>query len=93
MSNYPDDMNWKAYEAAYGEWRPTREECHRDIRKLADQFGPQIKAAFTNMFRKYGADDAALTGTGNWSFEDILDELLCDAAYEAINEFIPEDGE
>lgn len=89
MSNYPDDMNWAAYEMAYGEWKPTREECYRDIKELADQFAPQIKAAFTKMFRKYGADDAML----DERFADFLDEMIGEAAYEAINEFIPEDGE
>lgn len=91
MSHYPDDMNWAAYEAAYGDWVPTRDECYRDIKKLAQQFAPQMQAAFTQMFRKYGADDAALTGNNKFSFTDILEEVLGEAAYEAINEFIPED--
>lgn len=93
MSNYPDDMNWKAYDAAYGEWKPTREECYEDIKRLADEFAPKLQAAFTNMFRKYGADDAALMGNGKYSFASLLDEFLREGAYEAINEFIPEDGE
>lgn len=80
-------------EPEWADWKPTREECYADIKKIAEKFAPLIEADFTQMFRKYRSDAAALTGNKKFTFAEILDEVIAEAAYEAISKFIPEDGE
>lgn len=84
MSNYPDDMNWAAYDAMYRDWKPTRDEAREEITKIAEKYAPLIQAEIAKLFIGFGVDNAALT-FGKSTFVDCLDEMLCEGAYEDLN--------
>lgn len=86
MSNYPDDMNWSAYDALYCDWKPTRDEARRELAKLAAKYAPLIEADYKKLMEGNAVHKPALEyDSGKATLADILEEMLLEGAYEDLN--------
>lgn len=87
MSNYPDDMNWRAYECAYGDPPPDDTDAEgladfvEQARALADKFARKLHSLHELDVRCGGAftREDRLTRKIEW-LQDVVTEALCDAA-------------
>lgn len=91
MSNYPDNMDWTAFQAAYGDPPPEDTDAEsladfvEDARKLADEFGRKLHTLHELDVRCGGgfSREDRLASKIEW-LQDVITECLCDAASHAM---------
>lgn len=92
MSNYPDNMDWKAYDAAYGEpserTYPTWDEIHAIARKHLE---PAFRAMATEIATgwadtsEFPFPEADLKNLIDWTISDGVTEAMDSKYADAVN--------